>query len=65
MSVKFFIYIIVTMLVIYSLDSVNINMIFKKNKEQQAKIFYFLLAISVIQLVTNFVYDFFLSTQIL
>ena len=65
MSVKFIIYIIVSVIVIYSLDSVNINAIFKKNKVHQAQIFYFLLALSLIQLVTNFIYDFFLSTQML
>ena len=32
MSAKFFIYLITTPLVIYSLDSININQIFKKNK---------------------------------
>lgn len=65
MSVKFFLYIIVSVIVIWTFDSININKIFKKNKVAQATIFYFLLGISMIYLVTNFLYDFFTSTQIL
>ncbi len=64
MSAKFFVYILVTILVIWSLDSVNINQIFKKNKILQARVFYFLLAISIIYLVTNFVMDLFTSGKI-
>ena len=57
MSVKFILYIIMTPIVIFALDSININSIFKKNKVFQARLFYFLLALSLIYLVTNFVYD--------
>lgn len=65
MTGKFFLYILVTLLVIWSLDSVNINQIFKKNRVLQARIFYFLLALSMIYLVTNFLYDIFSSVRIL
>ncbi|MGN0973630.1 MAG: DUF1146 family protein [Bacilli bacterium] len=61
MSVKFFIYIFVAILVVWSMDSININQIFKKNKVFQARLFYFLLVLAMIYLVTNFLYDFFLS----
>lgn len=64
MSVKIILYVIVSIVVIWSLDSININQIFKKNKELQARIFYFLLAISLIQLVVSFIWDFFLSSKI-
>ncbi len=57
MSVKYFLYFIITIVVIWSLDSININAIFKKNKIWQARVFYFFLAIALIYLVTNFVYD--------
>ena len=57
MSVKYVIYIIVTIITIWSLDSININAIFKKNKNIQARVFYFLLALSLIYLVTNCLYD--------
>ena len=55
MSGKFFVYVVVTILVIWAMDSININGIFKKNKIFQARIFYFLLGISMIYLITNFI----------
>lgn len=61
MSVKLYIYLFVSVLVIWAFDSVNINQIFKKNKILQARVFYFLLGLCVIYLITNFIYDFFLS----
>lgn len=61
MSAKAFIYILVSIIVIWSFESVNINAIFRKNKVWQARIFYFLLALSMIYLVTNFIYDLYLS----
>ena len=65
MTGKFFLYVLVTILVIWSLDAVNINQIFKKNRINQARVFYFLLAISMIYLVTNFFFDIFSSVRIL
>ena len=56
---KFFLYLVVTILVIWSMDSLNINGIFKKNKVIQARILYFFLGISLIYLVTNFLMDLF------
>lgn len=65
MSSKIFIYMLVSILVIWAMDSVNINSIFKKNKVYQARVFYFLLTISLIYLITNFIYDFFFVTQMI
>lgn len=64
MSGKFFLYVAVTFLVIWAIDSVNINKIFKKDKILQARIFYFLLGISMIYLVTNFIFDIFSCTKL-
>lgn len=64
MSGKFFLYVVVTMLVIWAMDSVNINQIFKKNKVVQARVFYFLLGISLIYLVTNFIMDLFTCVKL-
>ena len=61
MTVKFFLYIFVSILVVWAMDSININQIFKKNKVFQARVFYFLLVLAMIYLVTNGLYDFFLS----
>ena len=64
MSVKAFVYVIVSIITIWALDSININGIFKKNKVLQARIFYFFLAFSIIYLVTNFIWDLYLTTKI-
>ncbi|MDD5888159.1 MAG: DUF1146 family protein [bacterium] len=64
MSGKFFLYIFVTIAVIWTMDSININQIFKKNKVMQARVFYFFLALSLIYLVTNFIMDLFTSGKI-
>lgn len=63
MSVKFFLYIFSSIIVIWSFDSVNINQIFKKNKINQAKIFYFILALCMIELLTSFLYNLFEATK--
>ena len=55
---KFILYLFVLPLVIYTMDSVNFNSIFKKNKVFQARIFYILVMVSLSYLVCNFLYDF-------
>ena len=45
-------------IIIYAVDSVNINKLFKVNKMYQAKIFYILIVFSLAYLVTNFLCDF-------
>ena len=64
MLAKFFLYVVVTILVIWSMESVNINQIFKKNRLYQARVFYFFLGISLIYLVTNFFLDLFTSIKL-
>lgn len=64
MTGKFFLYVAVTILVIWAMDSVNINQIFKKNKVLQARVFYFLLGLSLIYLITSFIMDLFSSIKI-
>ena len=56
--VKFALYILSAIVVIWSLDGVNLNAIFKKNKVYQAKVFYLIIAFVLIYLLTNFLYDF-------
>jgi uncharacterized integral membrane protein (TIGR02327 family) len=64
MSAKAILYILVTVLVVWCLESININQIFKKNRVIQARVMYLLIALSIIYPVTNFLWDFFLSTKI-
>ncbi len=63
MSGKLFLYILVGILVIWSLDSIQINKIFKKNRVYQARVFYFLLASAITQLVTTFLYDLYIAAK--
>ena len=64
MTGKLFLYCLVAVLVIWTMDGVNINAIFKKNRVVQATIFYFLIGLSMIYLVTNFIWDLFTSIKI-
>lgn len=63
MDAKFILYIVTIPLVIWSIDSININQIFKKNKVIQAQMFVFLLTLSLSYLLTNFIYDIFSMTK--
>lgn len=56
--VKFAVYILSAIVVIWSMDAVNINAIFKKNKVIQARVFYLILAFILIYLLGSFLYDF-------
>lgn len=63
MSAKLFLYLFSSVIVIFSIDSININGIFKKNKIYQARLFYFLMAICMIELLTNFLYNVFEASK--
>ena len=66
MTFKFILYFVVTILVIWTMDTINVNQIFKKNVNPiQAKLFYFFVGLSMIYLVTNFIYDLINSVNIL
>ena len=56
--VKFALYVLSAIIVIWSMDAININVIFKKNKVIQARVFYMILVFIFIYLLTNFLYDF-------
>lgn len=64
MSVKLYIYLLSMIVVIWSFDSVNITQIFKKNKVVQARVFYFVLALCLTELLTEFIYNLFEATRI-
>ena len=55
---KLCIYILCSFIVVYTMDAVNINAIFKKNQVVKARIFYVILCFSLIYLLANFIYDF-------
>ncbi len=56
--VKFAVYILSAIISIFALDSVNLNVIFKKNKVVQARVFYLVLVFIFTYLLGSFLYDF-------
>ena len=55
---KFILYVLVTIITVWSFDGININYVFKKGQILKARVVYFLILLSIIYLVTNFIYDF-------
>lgn len=58
MTVKTILYIICVPIVLWALDAVNINVIFKKNRYYQARLFYLILTLIISYLLVNFIIDF-------
>lgn len=55
---KFILYVLVTIITVWAMDGLNINFLFKKGQVVKARVCYFLILLSIIYLVTNFIYDF-------
>ena len=57
---KFILYILIIPIVVWSMDSVNINGIFKKKDSNyyQARVIYMMIVVSFSYLVVNFINDF-------
>ena len=60
---NFLIYIIVMIIVIWAMEGLNINGIFKKNRIYQAKVFYIILVFSLTYLTSNFIISFLTSLK--
>jgi uncharacterized membrane protein YwzB len=60
---NFLIYLIVLAIVIWSMEGVNINGIFKKNRVYQAKVFYIILVFSLTYLTSSFIISFLTSLK--
>jgi len=59
LNYKAIVYIIIIPMIFYSLDSLNVNMIFKKNSEYKNKFLYIFISLALSYLVVGFIYDFF------
>lgn len=55
---KFLLYIIILPLVIWAVDGININSIFKRNRIYQARLIYIIIIFALTYLTVNFMYDF-------
>ena len=56
--IKTLLYFLVAMVVLFALDSVNINQIFKKNKVFQARLFYFLIVLALTHIISKMILEF-------
>ena len=62
MNIKIILYIIVLPLTLITLDSINIENLFKKNKIFQAKLLALIISIALSYLVVGFLYDVYLNS---
>ena len=51
-------YILVLIIVVWTMDGLNLNVLFKQNRIYQARVFYIMLAFSLTYLVSNFILTF-------
>ncbi len=65
MNYKLFLYVMVTLITVFTLTGINFNGIFKKGKTIEAKIFVVLITLSISYLVTNFIIQFMEFSKIL
>lgn len=65
MSIKFYLYIIIIPLVIWTILSLNLEQYFKKGHINQIKSFYVIISLSLSYMLVNFLYDFYLASQII
>lgn len=65
MTVKTILYIIIIPIVLWALDGININSIFKKNRYYQARLVYLILTLVISYLLVSFIVDFTNYTKIL
>ena len=63
MLLKDILYIIFTFISIWALDSINITNLFKKNKYYASRILYLMISMALSYLVVNFLYDFFMYSN--
>ena len=62
---KQIIYVLTLIVTIWAMEGLDLNKFFKQSRIYQARIIYLMIAISMSYLVTNFIYDFVISLQII
>lgn len=63
MNIKAILYFIITPFVIWSLESINIEGMFKKNRIYQIRFLLLFIGLSISYLVVNYFYDFFINIK--
>ena len=63
MTTKTILYIIFVPIVLWALDAININSIFKKNRIYQARTFYIIIVLSLTYMSSSFIISFLTSLK--
>ncbi len=63
MNIKTILYLVTVPLIIWAVESINVQNLFKKNRKYQATLLYLIISISLSYLAVNFFYDFFLNSK--
>ena len=63
MQIKLLLYIVVSLLTLWSVTSLNIDRFFRKGHVNQIKVFYLLITFALSYLIVNFLYDFYLVSK--
>ena len=63
--IKAVLYVFTLIMTIWAMEGLDLNKIFKQSRIYQARIMYLIFAMSISYLVTNFMYDFITSFQII
>ena len=64
MNIKIVLYVVTTLLSVYTLSGININKFWNSKKPMEARIFIILLSLIMSYLLTNFIVDFLSSSKI-
>ena len=63
--IKVVLYIFSLIMSIWAMDGLDLNRFFKQSRIYQARLIYLMIAMCISYLVTNFIYDFITSFQII
>lgn len=63
--IKVSLYIFTLIMSIWAMEGLDLNRFFKQSRIYQARIIYLIIAMCISYLATNYIYDFFISFQII
>ena len=63
--IKVTLYVLTLIIVIWAMEGLDLNRFFKQNRIYQARLVYLMVAMCISYLVTNFMYDFIISIQVI
>ena len=63
--IKVILYVLTLLIAIWAMEGLDLNRFFKQSRIYEARLIYLIFAMSISYLVTNFIYDFIISFQII